>query len=143
MINLNGEARFIRSQGLGLGLDRSGLFRQSLVEETIRLQPGDVFVLYTDGVVESRSREGQEYGYERLLSALRENRHEDAPELHRSLLHDLDEFLEHTEYDDDMTLVVLKWHGIALAAREEEEEAQSTMRRQSITGRVTEAIQTD
>ena len=142
MINLNGDARFIRSQGLGLGLDRSGLFKQSLVEESIRLQPGDVFVLYTDGVVESRSREGQEYGYERLLSALRENRHEDAPELHRSLLHDLDEFLDHTEYDDDMTLVVLKWHGIAVATREEAE-AQSAVRRQAITGRVTEAIQTD
>ncbi|MEX0747115.1 MAG: GAF domain-containing SpoIIE family protein phosphatase [Rhodothermales bacterium] len=142
MINLNGDARFIRSQGLGLGLDRSGLFKQSLVEESIRLQPGDVFVLYTDGVVESRSREGQEYGYERLLSALRENRHEDAPELHRSLLHDLDGFLDHTEYDDDMTLVVLKWHGIAVASREEAE-AQSAVRRQAITGRVTEAIQTD
>src|SRR5690606_27654168 len=55
MINIEGQARFIRTQGLGLGLDRSGLFRRSLVEERINLQPGDVFVLYTDGVVESRN----------------------------------------------------------------------------------------
>ena len=114
MINLNGDARFIRTQGLGLGLDRSGLFRQSLVEERIDLQPGDVFVLYTDGVVESRDAEGIEYGYERLLDSLREYRHEDAPELHKSLLSDLNEFLDATDYDDDLSLVVLKWNGISV-----------------------------
>lgn len=114
MINLDGEARFIRTQGLGLGLDRSELFRQSLVEERINLEPGDVFVLYTDGVVESRDAEGTEYGYDRLLDSLREFRHEDAPELHKSLLSDLNEFLDETDYDDDLSLVVLKWHGIAV-----------------------------
>lgn len=115
MIDLEGNARFIRTKGLGLGLDRSILFRQSLVEERIALQPGDVFTLYTDGVVESRNREGSEYGYDRLLDALGAYRHEDAPELHESLLEDLDNFLEETEYDDDLTLVVLKWHGLSMA----------------------------
>ena len=62
-----------------------------------------------------RNREGHEYGYDRLLAALTEYRHEDAPELHRSLLADLDAFLDETEYDDDLTLVVLKWHGLSLA----------------------------
>jgi serine phosphatase RsbU (regulator of sigma subunit) len=112
MINLNGDARFIRTRGLGLGLDRSGLFRQSLVEEHIDLEPGDVFVLYTDGIVESRDTEGTEYGYERLLDSIREYRHEDAPELHKSLLSDLNEFIDATDYDDDLSLVVLKWHGM-------------------------------
>lgn len=113
-INLNGDARFIRTRGLGLGLDRSGLFRQSLTEERIRLQPGDVFVLYTDGVVESRNAAGEEYGYDRLLRALKEYRHEDASDLHAALLNDLQSFLGHDAYDDDMTLVVLKWHGLEI-----------------------------
>jgi hypothetical protein len=127
---------------MGLGLDRSGLFRQSIAEEVVALQPGVVFVLYTDGVVESRDREGTEYGYERLLHALRENRHEDAPELHRSLLADLDAFLDHSDYDDDMTLVVLKWHGITTAGNELLQGKKMT-RRQAFTGRVTEEIQTE
>lgn len=131
MISLDGTARFIRTKGLGLGLDRSDLFRRSLVEERISLHPGDVFVLYTDGVVESRNREGHEYGYERLLDALKAYRHEDAPELHHSLLGDLNGFLEDTEYDDDLTLVVLKWHGLSLAELTNTEEriasAQSTV----------------
>ena len=111
-INLGGKARFLRSKGIGLGLDRGSLFRTTLDEERIRLQPGDVFVLYTDGVVESRSAAGEEYGYDRLLDALCEHRHEDADALHHALLDDLHAFIGHETYDDDMTLVVLKWHGL-------------------------------
>ncbi|HET6568355.1 MAG TPA: GAF domain-containing SpoIIE family protein phosphatase [Rhodothermales bacterium] len=115
-INLNGEARFVRTRGLGLGLDRSLNFRKTIAEEKIRLQPGDAFVLYTDGVVESRNPAGEEFGYERLLDALCEHRHEDAPGLHDALLNDLCGFMGEKSYDDDMTLVVLKWHGISLAS---------------------------
>ncbi len=118
VINLTGAARLLRTQGLGLGLDHTGLFQRALVEESIRLQPGDVFVLYTDGVVESRNAAGEEYGYDRLLSALAAHRHEDAAELHTALLQDLHAFLGHTHYDDDLTLVVLKWHGLHVAKEE-------------------------
>ncbi|MCH8960400.1 MAG: SpoIIE family protein phosphatase, partial [Bacteroidetes bacterium] len=62
MISLTGEARYLRSQGLGLGLDRGALFRKTLAVECIPLQPGDVYVLYTDGLVESRGPTGEEYG---------------------------------------------------------------------------------
>lgn len=112
MIHLDGNARLLRSQGLGLGLDRSVLFQKTLVEEKVDLQPGDVFVLYTDGIVESRNEAGEEYGYERLLNTLRENRFEDAPELHNAVLEDIRQFLGHDHFDDDMTIVIIKWHGI-------------------------------
>lgn len=113
-VRLNGESRLIRTPGLGLGLDRGDLFKKSLVEEHIALQPGDVFVLYTDGVVESRNMDGEEYGYDRLLAAVDEHRHEDAEGIHESILRDLRRFLGAEDYDDDMTLLVLKWHGLPL-----------------------------
>jgi len=111
---LNGEARYIRTRGLGLGLDRGSLFQQSLTQESISLDPGDVLVFYTDGVVESRDAEGEEYGYDRLLSILKEYRHEDADGLHSAVLRDLRGFIGSAEYDDDMTLVVVKWHGVPI-----------------------------
>lgn len=115
LISQTGEARFIRTQGLGLGLDRGELFEQSLVEEVICLQPGDVFALYTDGVVESRDATGEEFGYDRLLKTLGDNRHEDAPGIHEAILKDLRSFLKGREYNDDMTLVIIKWHGIEVS----------------------------
>ncbi len=116
-ISLHGDARFLRPPGLGLGLDRGALFRRTLAEERVRLRPGDAFVLYTDGAVESRSAEGEEYGYDRLLRSLRTHRHEDADDLHAALLGDLRAFIGRDAYDDDLTLVTLKWHGLSVPAR--------------------------
>jgi len=113
-VRLDGESRLIRTPGLGLGLDRGDLFQKSLVEEHIQLAPGDVFVLYTDGVVESRNRHNEEYGYDRLLEIVDEHRHEDADGIHAAVLRDMRQFLGAEDYDDDMTLVVLKWHGLPL-----------------------------
>jgi len=113
-VRLDQKSRLIRTPGLGLGLDRGDLFQKSLVEEHINLNPGDVFVLYTDGVVESRDQEGEEYGYERLLEVVDDCRHEDADGIHAAILRDLRRFLGAEEYDDDMTLLVLKWHGLPL-----------------------------
>lgn len=115
-VRLSGESRFLRTKGLGLGLDRGDLFLKSLEEERINLEPGDVFVLYTDGVVESRNPEGEEFGYDRLLVTIDENRHEDADGIHSAVLSDLKNFMGNEVYDDDMTLVVLKWHGLPLEA---------------------------
>jgi serine phosphatase RsbU (regulator of sigma subunit) len=113
MVNGSGDGRYLRTEGLGLGLDRGTLFAKVLEEETISLRRGDVFVLYTDGVVESRSDAGEEYGYERLIDAV--TRHHDKPvkEMHSALLSDLNRFLGRADYDDDMTLLVLRWDGPA------------------------------
>ena len=113
-VRLDGESRLIRTPGLGLGLDRGDLFQKSLVEEHIHLAPGDVFVLYTDGVVESRDNQNEEYGYDRLLDIINEHRHEDADGIHAAILRDMRQFLGAEDYDDDMTLVVLKWNGLPL-----------------------------
>jgi len=111
-INLHGEAKYIRPDGIGLGLDRGGLFERSLQEVTVPLQPGDAFVLYTDGLVESRNLLGEEYGYDRMLEAMRRHRDEEAAGLHDALITDLQQFVGPKPYDDDMTLMVFKWHGI-------------------------------
>lgn len=113
-VGINGNSRYIRTKGLGLGLDRGDFFQKTLDEEHIDLTPGDVFVLYTDGVVESRNPAGDEFGYDRLMETIDENRHEDADGIHAAVLRDLRHFMGNEEYDDDMTLVVLKWHGLPL-----------------------------
>ena len=111
LISREGTGRLMRPQGLGLGLDRGRRFRDVLEEEHISLRAGDIITIYTDGVVESRNNQGTEYGYERLLEALKTHRKKEASALHEALLADLHDYLGRTEYDDDMTLVVLKWDG--------------------------------
>ncbi len=105
------SAQFVRTRGLGLGLDKGPIFERTLHEECIQLEPGDAFVFYTDGIVESRHQGGEEYGYERLLLTVQRFADQDANQLHQAILEDLHRFLGRESYDDDMTLVVLKWNG--------------------------------
>ncbi|GGG05639.1 PP2C family protein-serine/threonine phosphatase [Paenibacillus abyssi] len=74
------------------------------------LAPGDIFVLYTDGIIESRHASGSMLGFEwweqqlRQLSPGREL-NEQVSEIIGSL-----EALGQEGPDDDRTLVLLKWH---------------------------------
>jgi hypothetical protein len=47
------------------------------------------------------------------LDVLAESRQEDASDIHAALIEDLNVFItENGEYGDDMTMMVLKWHGL-------------------------------
>lgn len=110
-IDLHGQVRQLREGGLGLGLTNSKVLAKTFIPITLPLRPGDVFVLYTDGVIESRNAMGEPYGYERLTEALKKCRQEDAAGIHAALLADLNQFTGDLRYFDDLTLIVLKWHG--------------------------------
>jgi phosphoserine phosphatase RsbU/P len=71
------------------------------------LFPGDTLALYTDGITESFSDTGEEFGEERLADALR--RHRDLPShaLLASIVDDVQRFSAHEQFDD-ITLTVAK-----------------------------------
>lgn len=106
-----GPATTVNAPGLALGMDHGGAFARVLTDVTVRLAPGDRLVLYTDGVVESRNPQGEEYGYERLAEAVAAHPGADAAALHAAVLDDLHAFLQGEPYADDLTLFVLAWMG--------------------------------
>jgi len=101
----------VRPTGLGLGLTNGSLFAESTEERKIRLKRGDVCVFYTDGITESRDKEGNEYGYDRLVSTAVKVKLLAACKIKDAILQDVREFTGDSSYGDDMTLVILKWQG--------------------------------
>jgi phosphoserine phosphatase RsbU/P len=89
--------------------------RQDQVVET-SLQPGDRLLMFSDGVVEARSRSGDFFGLERLGDLLdrEESAGQPAPETLRRLIVAV---LEHQQemLQDDATLLLLEWGGDAQA----------------------------
>ncbi len=79
----------------------------------VRLAPGDLVVLYTDGIVEAKGRgeDGQiaEYGAERLLRVVRRNRREGAETIIDRVFEDLETFGRGRTPSDDRTVVVVKY----------------------------------
>jgi len=73
-----------------------------------QLAAGDIFVFYTDGVTEAASCEnGEEFGEQRLIDALRRHRDEPASTLLASLADEVLHFCP-THQHDDITLIVAK-----------------------------------
>jgi hypothetical protein len=77
------------------------------------LEPGDSILLYTDGIVEARTRTGTEFGLERLADLLeREAAAETSPEeTVRRLVRSVLEHQGGGDLRDDATLVMLHWVG--------------------------------
>lgn len=113
MLLLSGsDVRYIRPDGLGLGLTEEKLFADVLQEHRLQLMDGDLGILYTDGVTEARS-DGDEYGYERLVAAAQRFRDRSAKVIMDEILKDIRLFVGGEEaHHDDLTLVVVKWKGI-------------------------------
>jgi hypothetical protein len=77
-----------------------------------QLQPGDMLLLYTDGVTEARSPDGDFFGLTRLVDMVTRNLAAGlpAPETMRRVNHAL---LDHqaADLEDDATLLLIEWHG--------------------------------
>lgn len=84
-----------------------GVFEDQEYEQgDVELEAGDRLVLFTDGVTEARDPDGEEFGEQRLLHLLVENRARSADELQHIILDAVSEF-SHANFEDDATLIVV------------------------------------
>jgi phosphoserine phosphatase RsbU/P len=75
---------------------------------TLALEPGDVLVLLSDGYLEHRDPDGQEYGQERVAEVLRKHHGKTMAELAGVLLESVRTFARGAAQEDDMTAVLIK-----------------------------------
>lgn len=98
---------------IGQGAPPLGTFLQAdYTEERLPVSAGDLLVFYTDGLVEARNAQGQDYGDARLRRAVaRAADSRTAREVRDSILGDLSNFKGDEEQADDITVVVvrLRW----------------------------------
>jgi serine phosphatase RsbU (regulator of sigma subunit) len=83
-----------------------GVFDRPYNEVTVSVEPGDVFVFYTDGVTEARDPGGVMYGPDRLRKAIHETKG-GAGEVGQAVLADVQRFAAGRPPSDDLTLVVV------------------------------------
>jgi len=103
LMHLDGSMKELTEGGMVLGL-----FPEARYEShTVRLQPGDHLILFTDGVVEAHNAAGEEFGRERLCALLHSKARATAPELLSCLHKALVSFAANTPQSDDITMMIL------------------------------------
>jgi sigma-B regulation protein RsbU (phosphoserine phosphatase) len=86
-----------------------GLFLDAEYEDAeLQLVSGDVLAAFTDGLIEARSPEGEEFGEERVIESLIANAELPASEIEKCILSSVKEWTNDSEQEDDLTLVILK-----------------------------------
>ena len=100
---------YIKGKGLGLGILRNNQYAKHVKAHEIKLHEGDVIVLYTDGIIESRQNNSDEqYGYERLKNSFAEHVYQSAGEIKQAILDDFKTFTKDSDFKDDTSLLVIK-----------------------------------
>jgi predicted permease len=86
-----------------------GLFPMASYEEgTVMLRPGDVLIVFTDGVTEALNPDGEEFGEQRLQDLLKRVAHLSAKEMAPAIAGELRNWISTADQHDDLTFVVLK-----------------------------------
>jgi len=128
------DCRYVEEMACGIALGaKEGA---SYEEQTIKFEPGDVAVFYTDGVTEAMSPREELFGMQRLIGAVSKTCQSTAEEIMFRIMEEVSVFRGDREQNDDITLVVLK-----ACPREEEHSLLSVCSRDEEIPRLNEELE--
>jgi sigma-B regulation protein RsbU (phosphoserine phosphatase) len=104
LLKANGESSLIRSGEQPLGMFRDTRFH----EYYLSFEPGDVLVMYTDGVTEAQNPVGEEFGRDRLLEAVKSAYELPAREMIASIEMAVLAWTAGAGANDDVTFFIIK-----------------------------------
>lgn len=105
LIRAAGGVDKLRGGGLILGVVPEAPYK----ETSIRLEPGDVLVLFSDGVTEAPNLKDEDFGEERLEKLVTSLRDRPALEIVEAIEAAVQEFTDGAPAADDITVVVARW----------------------------------
>jgi len=116
--SLSSAAEVLAPDGLvlGLNLDDGRTFERLLEEATLPIAPGDVFLLYTDGLTEAMNPAGDFFGEDRLSAIVQSHGTATFPQLRDEILSAISLFVGPAEQQDDMTMLLLRVQSVEAAA---------------------------
>jgi sigma-B regulation protein RsbU (phosphoserine phosphatase) len=99
------SVRRLEAGGLICGLFETATYE----EETVQMQPGDVLVMFSDGVSEALSAAGEEFGDHRILECVERNAEGNPTKILDCLVQTVKAFAAGTVQSDDLTAVVVRY----------------------------------
>jgi serine phosphatase RsbU (regulator of sigma subunit) len=107
-VRADGTLECIDTMDLGFPIGLVDDIGDFIAQTEMQLNPGDVVVLYTDGITEAKDINKGLYGLERLQQVVVENRQRTAKEIRDAAIEDVRRYIGAQKVFDDITLVVMK-----------------------------------
>lgn len=104
------KAEYLKDKGVALGMVRNNSYSNFIEANEIVYAPGDIMVLYTDGITEAKSTRGEEFGYEKLAHVLMEVKTLQPLQIQEHLINRLYEFSGTKNINDDYTTMIIKFN---------------------------------
>jgi serine phosphatase RsbU (regulator of sigma subunit) len=104
LLDPGGGIRSLDGTGFCLGMFPNA----SYATDRIQISPGEVLCLFTDGIVEGRNGDDEEFGNDRLARQIREYIGLTAQDSIAKIYEDITKFTASAEPADDLTLVIIK-----------------------------------
>lgn len=99
----DGAVQALHRTGLPLGVTEDAIWEQAVAQ----IAPGDVLVLYTDGITEARNAQGAFFDERGLLESIQANLGRSAQDINDAVIADVDEFVGDAPQSDDVALMVV------------------------------------
>ncbi len=109
ILSSNEKIERLQPNGIGIGLDYSSGFANTLKEMQIKLLNGDIIAFYSDGIPEAKNARDEDFGYERFESIIHQNRSKNLDQITNELMKEITTFTKDHQQHDDITLVLFKW----------------------------------
>jgi sigma-B regulation protein RsbU (phosphoserine phosphatase) len=104
LLRRDGTVEWLATGGLILGILSDSRFETG----NVRLEPGDMLALYTDGVTEGADATNEQFGEERLVAALQKSAGQPCAEIARSLMREVRAFEGAQGPADDLTVLIAR-----------------------------------
>lgn len=104
LFSSNGQRTDLNTSGIVLGI----LPDSAYGEETIRFEPGDSLIVYSDGITDAADAGDREFGLDRLVEVAAGHGNGSAADLVQRILGAVNDHVGDTPQTDDMTLVVVR-----------------------------------
>jgi len=104
VVRKNGVPEYLEASGIPIGMMDLNTWK----EESIKMEPGEFIFIFTDGIPEAMNRHGDQFGDERLEKFVLDNRDKPAGVLLKSMMSEVDSFIEDYSRSDDITAIIMR-----------------------------------
>lgn len=105
---INGNRNAVKELTKVSGVMIGGLPKQVYKEAFCQLEESDLVFFYTDGIIEAKNKNGEQYNRNRLVETLFQNINRNVKNIENAVIKSVENFTENSEQRDDITMVLMK-----------------------------------